>query len=311
MPPVAATEQVRRLLVMIPWLTSRERVALTEVARAFGISVDQAQKDVLLAGTIEVPPYTGGCGVDVWLDDEDEGYVCAFRQPYLERPPQLTAAQGFALLASAQGLLDYRPERAEGPLASALQKLSAVLGDADVVEVDLQRPANLEQVRDAASHGRQLEITYYSAWRDQETERVVEPHVLFQRHGRWYVEAWCHSANDKRRFRVDRIRSLRETGKTFTPVRSEPPTEVWEPGPGAVRVVLDIPASAQWVVEEYPVTSEQNDDGTLRVTMNVLGTAWLERLLLKLGAEARVVEPESMRSVGVDAAKRLLAAYAG
>jgi proteasome accessory factor C len=310
MPPVAATEQVRRLLVMIPWLTSRERVALTEVARAFGISVDQAEKDVLLAGMIEVPPYTGGCRVDVWLDEDDEGYVHAFRQPYLERPPQLTTAQGFALLASAQGLLDYRPDRGEGPLASALEKLSAVLGDADVVDVDLQRPANLEEVRHAASHGRQLEIRYYSAWRDEETERVIEPHVLFQRHGRWYVEAWCRSANDKRRFRVDRIRALRETGATFTPVRSEPPTEVWEPGPDAVRVVLDIPAGATWVVEEYPVTSERRDDGVLRVTMNVLGTAWLERLLLKLGPDARVIEPASMRSVGLDAARRLLEAYA-
>jgi len=43
--------------------------------------------------------------------------------------------------------------------------------------------------------------------------------------------------------------------------------------------------------------------------MNVLGTAWLERLLLKLGADARVVEPEAMRSVGADAARRLLEAY--
>jgi proteasome accessory factor C len=308
MPPVPATEQFRRLLVMIPWLTSRERVPLVEVARAFGITVDQAEKDVLLAGVIGVPPYTGGFSVQVWIDPDDESYVEAFSQPYLRRPPRLTPAQGFALLASAQGLLDYRPDRSGGPLGSAISKLEAVLGDPDVVEVDLQRPDNLDEMRRAVDAGAQLEIEYYSAWRDEIRTRVIEPHVVFQRHGRWYVEAWCHLANDKRRFRVDRVRSLRPTGESFDAVRSEPPADVWEPGPDAERVVIDIPATERWVVEAYPVTWEELGD-ELRVTMYVLGTAWLERLLLKLGPAARIVEPASMQSVGVDAARRLLAAY--
>jgi proteasome accessory factor C len=308
MPPVPATEQVRRLLVMIPWLVSRGRIPLVDVARAFGISVAQAEKDVLLAGMIGVPPYTGGFQVEITLDD-DEGYVEAFSQPYLTRPPRLTAAQGFALLASAQGLLDVRPERDGGPLGSAVAKLAAVLGDPEVVEVDLQRPAHLDEVREAVEHGQQLLVRYYTAWRDDENERVIEPHVVFQRHGRWYVEAWCHRAVDKRRFRLDRIRTLEPTGETFTPVRSEPPAEVWEPGPDAERVVVDVPTSARWVVEAYPVEWEEHD-GMLRVTMHVLGTAWLERLLLRVGPEARVLEPPSLRSLGADVARRLLAAYA-
>jgi len=308
MPPVPAGEQVRRLLVMIPWLVSRRRVPLVEVARAFGITVDQAEKDVLLAGMIGVPPYTGGFLLEVILDD-DGAAVEAFPQPYLTRPPRLTAAQGFALLASAQGLLDYRPDRSGGPLGSAIEKLARVLGDADVVDVDLQSPPLLDQVRRAVDAGAQLSITYYSATRDEETERVVEPHVVFQRHGRWYVEAWCHRAGDKRRFRIDRIRALTSTGETFAPVRSEPPADVWEPGPDAQRIVLDIPASARWVVEAYPVQWEAHGD-RLRITHNVIGTAWLERLLLKLGPDAHVLEPDSLRTLGRDAARRLLEAYA-
>jgi proteasome accessory factor C len=255
---------------------------------------------------IGVPPYTGGCGIEITLD-EDEGFVEAFPQPYLTRPPRLSTAQGFALLASAQGLLEFPHERG-GPLASAVAKLAKVLGDPDVVDVDLQSPANLEEVRIAAERGERLQVVYYSAWRDEEHERDIEPHVVFQRHGRWYVEAWCHLANDKRRFRVDRMRSLRPTGEMFTPIRSERPAEVWDPGPEAERVVVDIPVSARWVTEAYPVEWEAHE-GMLRVTMNVLGTAWLERVLLKVGPDARVVEPESMRSLGADAARRLLEAY--
>jgi proteasome accessory factor C len=306
MPPVPATEQLRRLLVMIPWLSARGRVSLDEVARAFHISTKQAEADVNQAMMIGVPPYTGGCYVNVFLDAD--GDVVADPGPYLAHPPKLTPAQGFALLASARAVLDDGSVAgAESPLASAVAKLERTLGDTHVVGVDLQSPPNLDVVRDAVEAGTQLRIEYYAAWRDDVTDRVVDPQVVFQRNGRWYVQAWCHRANDVRRFRIDRIRSIEPCG-SFPPVRAEPPTDVWDPGADAQRVVIDIPASARWVIEAYPVEWEQHGE-MLRVTMNVLGTAWLERLLLKVGPEARVIEPASLRSVGADAARRLLEAY--
>ena len=303
MPPIPATAQVRRLLVMIPWLTARGKVPLADVARAFGITEQQAEADVNQASLIGVPPYTGGYFVDVYLDDD--GTVEAHPGPYLVHPPQLSAPQGFALLASARALLD--DSQPDSPLVSALAKLERVLGDADVVDVDLQRPAHLDVVRDAVESGTQLRIEYYAAWRDELTERTIEPHVVFQRNGRWYVRGWCHRAADLRSFRVDRIRSLEPAG-TFEPVRADPPAEVWEPGADAQRVVLDLPATERWVVEAYhPEVDDRGD--TLRVTMHVLGTAWLERVLLKVGPAATVVEPAGLRSLGADAARRLLAAY--
>lgn len=303
MPPVPATEQVRRLLVMIPWLTARGRVPLEDLARAFDISVKQAEADVNQASMIGVPPYTGGYYVDVYL--EDDGTVDAHPGPFLVRPPRLSAAQGFALLASAQALLD--DTQPVGPLSSALDKLEKVLGDKDTVDVDLQRPDNLDVVRDAVELGTQLHAAYYAAWRDELTDRVIEPHVVFQRHGRWYVEAMCLTAGGLRTFRIDRFRSLAPTGETFEPVRKDPPADVFDPGPDAERVVLDLPVEARWVIEAYD--TEWSEDGRLRVTLNVLGTAWLERLLLKVGPEAKVLEPAALRSVGADAAKRLLEAY--
>ena len=305
MPPVPATEQLRRLLVMIPWVTARERVPLDELARAFHISTKQAEADVNQAMMIGVPPYTGGCYVNVFLDAD--GDVVAIPGPYLSHAPRLTPAQGLALLVSARAVLDAAPGSEASPLASAVDKLAKTLGDTHVVGVDLQSPPMLDIVRAAVEDGTQLHITYYAAWRDDVTDRVIEPRVVFQRNGRWYVEAFCHRVDDVRRFRIDRIRSIEPCG-SFEPVRADPPTEVWDPGPDAERVVIDIPASEQWVVEAYPVEVEERGD-VLRVTMHVLGTAWLERLLLKVGPDAHIIEPESMRTVGADAARRLLEAY--
>ena len=303
MPPVPATVQLRRLLVMIPWLVERGGASLEEIARAFRITVEQAEADVLRASMLRAGEDLPDHYVNVFLDGDRAE---ADPSQYLKRPPRLSASQGFALLAAGQAILD---DEDEGPLASALTKLERVLGNRENVDVDLQKPPHLAEVQAAVTEGTQLRIEYYAAWRDEVSERVVEPRVVYQRHGRWYVLAWCTRAEGERRFRVDRIRSLAAAG-TFTPAPVDPPPDVWEPGDDAVPVVVDVPLWARWVVEAYPVTYEERD-GMLRVTMQVLGTAWLERLLLKLGAEARVVEPESLRAVGVDVAKRLLATYGG
>jgi proteasome accessory factor C len=304
MPPVPAGPQVRRLLVMVPWLIGNSPVPLDDLAAAFGISRAQAEKDVLLAGMVGVPPYGGGDTVEVWVDGDD---VHITYQPILDRPPSLTPAEGLVVLAAGRALLELVGEGEDrGPLASALAKLERALGEAPVA-VDLQRPPLLDQVRAAVDEGRRLHIRYYAAWRDGLTERDVDPHVVHERSGRWYLEAFDHSRAGMRRFRVDRIRSLVDTGDRFDPVRAEPPAEVYEPPADATEVVLDLPATARWVVEAYPCTWEERD-GRLLVTVRVMGDAWLERLLLRVGAEGRVVSPPGLADAGARAARRLLAA---
>ena len=307
MPPAPATERLSRLLVMVPWLTSRRRVPLDVLATSFGITRAQAEADVLLVGMLGVPPYTGGCLVEVTLD---EGDVVAHPQPYLSRPPRLTPAEGFTLLTAGRALLGVPGAEPEGALASALGKLGAVLGDGRGLAVDLQSPPFLPDVRRAVDEGRTLQIRYYAAWRDGVTDRAVEPHVAYQRRGRWYLAAHCHLRGGERRFRVDRIQQLAETGERFEPVRADPPAGIFDPGDDATHVVLDLPLSARWVVEAYPLSWEEAD-GRLLVHVDLLGTAWLERVLLRVGPEARVVEPPELRRLGPEAAQRVLARYRG
>lgn len=304
MPPIPAGPQARRLLVLVPWLIGNSPVPLAEVARAFGISVDQARGDVLLAGNIGVPPYGGGDTVEVYLDGDE---VHISYQPILDRPPRLTPLEGLLVLAAGRALLEIPGDTDVALLRSALAKLEAALGEATVA-IDLQQPPLLDQVRAAVEEGRRLRIEYYAASSDEVSERDVEPHVVHERNGRWYVEAYDHRSGEMRRFRVDRIRSLSDTGQRFEPVRAEPPAEVYTPGPGAVAVELDLPASARWVVDAYPAEWEERDD-RLHVSLRVIGEPWLERLLLRVGPEARVMSPPELADLGVRAARRLLAAY--
>ncbi len=72
--------------------------------------------------------------------------------------------------------------------------------------------------------------------------------------------------------------------------------------------MLDLDPPAHWVAEQYPHEAVQLRDGNvLRVALRSSQRAWLERLLLRAGPHARVVEGDP--TVAGTAAGRLLARY--
>jgi proteasome accessory factor C len=72
-------------------------------------------------------------------------------------------------------------------------------------------------------------------------------------------------------------------------------------GPGAV-----------WVSDYYPIESiERTPDGGAVIDLRTADTAWLRRLMWRLGSQASVLEPEELaREVHVGA-RAALEAYAG
>ncbi|HEX5366025.1 MAG TPA: WYL domain-containing protein, partial [Acidimicrobiales bacterium] len=83
---------------------------------------------------------------------------------------------------------------------------------------------------------------------------------------------------------------------------------------GVPRITLEVAPAARWVTEAYRVDEVvETGEGHLRLRMPVTATPWLERLLVRLGDEARVVDADepAHRTAGRDAARRILARYEG
>ena len=306
--PVAGAE-VQRILAIVPWIVAHPGAAKTEIAERFDMTEEQLDEDLALVLMIGVPPFSPGDYLDV-IDDGE--FVTIRLADQFSRPLRLTPAEGLALLAAGRALLAVPGSDPEGPLATALAKLERAL-DLPEVGVEVGEPTYLEAVRDAAARGERLEIDYWSAGRDELSTRRIDPAVAFFAMGEWYLSAYCHRAGEERMFRVDRIRALRATGEHFEMTANDDAiAEVFHPHDDDPRVTLELAPSAAWVAEAYPAESTTTrTDGTTEVVLAVSEPAWLERLLVRLGPEARVVDPPEARHAGADAARRVLARYTG
>lgn len=307
-PRALAGPEIQRILALVPWIVAHPGSPKAEIASRFGVTESQLDDDLALVLMIGVPPYSPGDYLDV--EDDEDGNVTIRLAEYFQRPLRLTPAEGLALLAAGRALLAVPGSDPEGPLATALAKLEDAL-DLPGLVVDVGEPGQLEAIRDAVARHRRVEIEYWSAGRDEITVRRIDPEVVFYATGEWYVGAYCHRAHDQRMFRVDRIRAVEATTDTFEPGATEFETgDVYTPRTDDTRVTLELAPSAAWVAEAYPTEAvTERADGSLEIVLAVSEAAWLERVLLRLGPDARVVAPTEFEGLAADAARRILARY--
>jgi proteasome accessory factor C len=293
----------------VPWVAANDGPAVSEVCRRFGVTERELLADLDLLFLCGVYPFTPDVLIEV--DIADSRVWIRFAD-WFRRPLRLTPPEGLALMGAGSVLLRMPGADQDGALARALAKLATVLGVGaeDAVEVELGPVSSglLQSLQQAAATHHRVELDYYSFGRDERTTRVVEPWRVFNAQGNWYLSAWCQQADGERLFRIDRVRSAAVVDEVFEARPPAPAPPVFHPSDMDPVVVLDLSPGAHWVAENYPNegVSEQAD-GRLRVALRISERAWLERLLLRAGPQATVVEGD--RTVGPAVARRLLARY--
>ena len=120
-----AGSRLLRLLAVLTWLARQGRATVTELSERFGLDADELIADLELAACCGLPPYSPDQLMEIIVDDQE---VVADLGTELGRPRRLTAAEGFALAASARAILAVPGADPDGALGRALAKLEAVLG---------------------------------------------------------------------------------------------------------------------------------------------------------------------------------------
>ncbi len=289
--PRRAEDRVKGLLVMLPWLMKREKVAISDMARQFNISESDLIEDIELAAMCGMPPYTPLELTEVYID---EGFIYVGVNKHFERRLELTPSEAFGLSLLAAAAEDIPGFSRRRELRSAVRKLRKVLGEG-IVDVDNESPQYLDDVTDAAATGERLTITYWTPADNSEKVRKVTVRSVFTDRGHWYITADDDLSGSLRHFRVDRIRRVERTGEHVTVVAHEVKVPDWfADADGKITAILEVAPRASWVVETYPCTVlEERADGSYRIEIVANSEHWLGRLLLRAEGAATVVAPET------------------
>jgi proteasome accessory factor C len=316
-PHESATARLARLLTVVPYLVRRQGVDLAKAARELGVSVEQLEADlrlIFLCGYGQLP--------DELIEAEwESGKVFVSNADLIARPLRLAADEAATLIVGLRTLLDVPGLEERDAVERALAKITAAAGPAaaaaESVRVDIADDADPEIVagaRRAIELRRRLHLRYLVMSRDEATERDVDPMGLVHIDGHWYLEGWCHRAQATRTFRLDRVEALEVLEVDGTPPPDAPRHDF---ASGAFRgadddlvVTLRLAPGAHWVSDYYPVESVTDGaDGTRTVTLRTGDTAWLRRLVWRMGGSVRILAPESVALDLADGARQALAAY--
>jgi proteasome accessory factor C len=320
---VGAKGQVARMLALVPYLRERGGVRIEQVAQDFEVTPKQIREDLSVLWFCGLPGAMPDDLIDVDMDAlEGEGVVHVDNTDFLDRPLRLDARQALALIVALRTLREVAGSREREAIDRALVKLETAAGDAmaivDQVEVQIDGADRqlTDTISDALQDKRRLRLAYYVPARDETTHRDVDPMRLVVAEGRTYLEAWCHRTEDTRLFRLDRVTAAEALDEPADPPPEAQPRNLseglFQPSPDDMLATLDLAPSARWVADYYPHEgAEDLDDGGLRVRLRVGDPAWLVRLALRLGPQARIVIPTDVAERVRREAERALDAYGG
>lgn len=213
------------------------------------------------------------------------------------------------------------------PESEALQRVayklraaagSAVADLADSVQVRMEDDSRAEQARatcsEALEDSQRLHLRYLHGYFDRVDDREVDPMGLVVEGGHTFLEGYCRLRRDVRFFRLDRVLDLH-----VLPFAAEIPEGVTrrDLSEGVLQrseadavITLDLDPGARWVTEDYVCESVTDlPDGGVRATLRTPAPAWVARLSLLLGPQARVVTPGSLAEEVHNEAVRALGHY--
>ncbi len=238
------------------------------------------------------------------------------------RLPSITLSKGelFALTLGARMLEAYSGSMYGAELRSAIARLSERLPEQTWVnlqqvaderilfssgaEIDLD-PEVWHQLEEACQSLKTVHMTYYTASRNDLSERKLDPYVLHIYRGtNPYVIGYCHQRQEIRWFRVDRIKKLMVLSETFVPNPTFDAKDhlemIFQHEAGGIPLPIVIwfdPLTAPYVRERrwHPTQEiQEHADGSLTLCMVVRGLNDLKRWILGYGKGALVKAPPEL-----------------
>lgn len=312
----AATEQLRRILLLIPRLADGEPHSLETVSTMAAVDRSVVLKDIeSISERFEAP---GGFveGLQIFIESDDVSVV----PNHFLRPMRLTRSELLALELGLAMLRAERPpeeHRAIDGAVARLRKAIARLPTEDVEDdfrvASLSPSGDLEhlrRLREAFRARRKVRLTYRKAGEDAPASRVICPQGIVFAHGMWYAVAHCESSEGIRIFRLDRVEQVEQLDARYDSPRGFSLDAIVKDGKafhstdaGMLRVRYSS-RIARWIAEREG--KEVDTDGSLILDHPLADREWAVRHVLQYGPDAEVLEPPEVREAIVERLRQIL-----
>lgn len=307
---MSATDDVARMLTLVPWLLERPGVTVAETAAAFGVTERRIRRD--LEEHLDFCGLPGLGGGDLFDVSVTGDRIVVQMADELRRPLRPTPAEALQLVlrvdAVAEVLRDELPA-----LASGVAKVRDALGVPEQV-ADVLEPSTATAAvaaRRAVTDGSRLRLRYQGRGDDAPRTRDVDPWAVRVVRSVWYLQGHDHGAGDARTFRLDRVVDLEVTDVAATvPAPDQLPAPRYQPGPDDVAVTLHLEVGARWIADAVDLDDlEELPDGAAEVRFTTDAPRHVAEFVLMAGGDARVVAPDDLATLVADRATAAAARY--
>ena len=304
-----------RLLNMVPYFQVNPQVSYAKAANDLGVNRKQLEADINQLWICGMPGYTPGDLIDFELSDDTINVTFSAG---IDRPLQLTSTEATGILMALRALAEIPGVVDPAAARSAIAKNDSAAGTAEAGSTETSgatESAAAAAVRQAVHDQRALRIEYFSASRDAQSTRVVDPIRAVLVGDQSYLEAWSREAEGVRLFRFDRILDATVLDEPSAPpetaVGGPVNTALFDADPSLPAASLRIAPGAAWMLEYFPMrVVAELPDGHREVAMTYAAEDWLVRQILGFGSDVAVLGPPAVVERMRRSADEALAAYA-
>ena len=275
-----------RLLDLVPYLTTHQGIAISELAKTFNTTVKEITDDLNTLWMCGLPGYTPLELIDL---EFESGFVSIRNAETLAAPRALDRAEALSIYMGLD-LLSAELGGSNSSLVSEIsnlqEQLRSQLISAPQVQIEASLASELRALILRAIRRRGwLEITYHSAANDQVTKRQVAPYELSQSGSHEYLQGYCDSAKAIRNFRADRIVAVSEIADQLWP------SNLVTANDEAIDYEVKVHAASRQVLEVLPQISANSTTATIQG----YSAPWISRAILSLAGQVEAIAPTEIR----------------
>ena len=298
-----------RLLDIVPFILSHQGIAVSDLAKEFGVTENEIAADLELVFMCGLPQYTDLELIDLSFES---GSVTVREPQNLDKPRRLNGEELSILVMGLDVLKGQLQDPIKVEKISELQhRLKALLQNisgANVLYVDERDLPFLSIINDAIRSNERLEITYLNISKDEVTSRKISPIEVFQQGDEFLLLTWCYKSKANRTFAISRILSCAKFDNlsiTNEDVIAEGELEDSD----AIEITFKYDRAALSFIEAVKERLTQHDEVGKVAVIEVWDSEWMLRNVMANSSHLTILEPKALSVAISNRAKLALSNY--